>query len=83
MVQKTTGWNPLNWFKSNSGTKVCRKKTLVLETLESREVPAVIVVTNLLDSNNPTNPIPSSICEAVTPMATSGAEIRFADAPFT
>jgi hypothetical protein len=82
MVQKTTGWNPLNWFKSNSGTKVCRKKTLVLETLESREVPAVIVVTNLLDSTNPTNPLPGSFREAVTRLATSGDEIRFADSLF-
>jgi len=82
MAQKTLGWNPLNWFKSPAGHKVSRKKTLALETLESREVPAVIVVTNLLDSTNPTNPLPGSFREAVERLATSGDEIRFADSLF-
>ena len=82
MAQKTLGWNPLNWFKSPAGHKVSRKKTLALETLESREVPAVIVVTNLLDSTNPTNPLPGSLREAVERLATSGDEIRFADSLF-
>jgi len=82
MAQKTLGWNPLNWFKSPAGHKVSRKKTLALETLESREVPAVIVVTNLLDSTNPTNPLPGSFREAVERLAGSGDEIRFADSLF-
>ncbi|MFM8934019.1 MAG: hypothetical protein ACKOS8_19310, partial [Gemmataceae bacterium] len=82
MAQKTLGWNPLNWFKSPAGHRVCRKKTLALETLEGREVPAVIVVTNLLDSTNPTNPLPGSLREAVERLATSGDEIRFADSLF-
>lgn len=82
MAHKTLGWNPLNWFKSPSGQKVGLKRSLVLETLESREVPAVIVVTNLLDSTNPTNPLPGSFREAVERLATSGDEIRFADSLF-
>lgn len=82
MAQKTLGWNPLHWFKNPAGAKVSRKKTLALETLESREVPAVIVVTNLLDSTNPTNPLPGSFREAVERLAASGDEIRFADSLF-
>jgi len=77
MAQKTNGWNPLNWFKSPAGLRVSRKKTLALETLESREVPAVIMVTNLLDSNNPSFPYPGSLREALTKLANSGDEIRF------
>jgi hypothetical protein len=82
MPQKTLGWNPLNWFISPAANKISRKKTLALETLESREVPAVIVVTNLLDSTNPTNPLAGSFREAVERLATSGDEIRFADSLF-
>lgn len=82
MAQMTKSWNPMTWFKSTQPRKATPKRSLVLEALESREVPAIITVTNLLDSTNPTDPIPGSLREAVERLATSGDEIRFADSLF-
>ncbi len=82
MAQKKSGWNPMTWFGGGTARKVDHRRTLALEALESREVPATIVVTNLLDSTNPTVPLTGSLREAVTRLAVSGDEIRFADSLF-
>jgi hypothetical protein len=81
MAHITNSWNPLDWFKVGSQKKVKRNSQLVLESLEGREVPATLLVTNLLDSTNASFPTSGSLREALA-KAKSGDEIRFDESLF-
>jgi hypothetical protein len=58
------------------------RKNLALERLESREVPATLLVTTLDDSTNPTAPLTGSLREAVERRAQPGDTIQFATTLF-
>ena len=79
MAQTKKSWNPLDWFASRPVKPSPRKanRLLALEALESREVPAVITVTNLYDSINEQTPEAGSLREAVNVKAQPGDTIVF------
>ena len=74
-------WGLLNWLgKRNTQAKRNYARRLLLETLESREVPAV--VTTLLDGTNPSSPIPGSLRAALL-TSKAGETITFDSALFS
>jgi len=81
MARNTKGWGLVSWWTQTRATKGTAKpnrhRQLALEVLESREVPAVIVVTNLYDGTNPSSPIPGSLREAVKVLAKPNDIITF------
>ena len=81
MVHNFNGWNPLQWFKGEAPKKTNRNRRPILESLENREVPATILVTNLLDSTNASFPLEGSLRKAIA-LAKSGDEIRFDESLF-
>lgn len=72
-----------SWLASRETQRPSKaRKNLALERLESREVPATLLVTTLDDSTNPTAPLTGSLREAVERRAQPGDTIQFATTLF-
>ena len=83
-------WNLRRYICLNRATKNHKRsdrKSVALETLESREVPATILVTNLEDGTNPTSPLAGSLRWALMtqqsdPLTSQGTTIEFDESLF-